>query len=35
MGLVFMFMMFAWVVSYGVKRYRRRNYIRLQGEEVR
>lgn len=34
MGLVFVIMMLAWAVSFGVRSYRRRNYIRLQGEEV-
>ncbi|KAJ3559863.1 hypothetical protein NM688_g75 [Phlebia brevispora] len=33
MGLVFFVMLLASVVSYGVRSYRRRNYIRLQEEE--
>lgn len=34
MAVVFLLMMFVWVGSFAVKRFRRRNYIRLHGEEV-
>lgn len=35
MAAIFMLMMFAWFGSFLTKRYHRRNYIRLQGEEGR
>lgn len=35
MAAVFLLMMFVWLGSFAVKRFRRRNYIRLQGNEVR
>ena len=34
MGTVFVLMLLVWTVSFGIKRYQRRNYIRLQGDEV-
>ncbi|PSS05536.1 hypothetical protein PHLCEN_2v3738 [Hermanssonia centrifuga] len=35
MGMIFVLMLFAWLGSFVIKRYRRSNYVRLQGEEAR
>ena len=34
MAVLFFFMLFAWLGSFAIKRYKKRNYIRLHGEEV-